>query len=593
MATVLFLNDTQVYPDGQQSIKLTRENPYFSESDTYTLEVTLPSDILENRMLFKNLHRMERSKRVEKMTARLLVDNRLALDGSAIVTQVSEKSVKVQLIQGYPSLKLLMKDNDDFIDQIDMGSGIDPNASRHISLTATFKAQGVRGQHVYLPIYNETTEKIMNKYHYDQDQNDVVYSNMVGQDLAAVQPNLLYVLSMAFAHFGFTLDTGSYNQEPWGSIYIANCKATRELSKALPHWRASDFFTEVANLLCANYVVSEAEKKVTLTPLKGYSGNKRIAIEPVSEYETDIEEEATKQDLLSANIKYAVSSSIYHEWDIIEQEIIRACQPVSYGSYAELEAQDNASPHHNNILECPGGYYAYWERKSETTTPPCRRNKGFARMQVNQFGELVRDAQSDNSIELKICPVAMTDRQHLNDKNTSYYIYTHMPSKGEYEYEATALEDMTAQERIESAYSVDEEKEESSSDLMEIFFFDNTFMHTEYQNSGVSHDYELRLPMAFTDALMLLPATVSGSHKPWSMALGHCSLSKYVGQLHQLSSLFDTKAKHMFKFVSKHIPDPSDVYIIKGKLYGCEKIEANIKENGFDRLMTGYFYEML
>lgn len=589
----LFLNGERVYPDSQLKIKLTKENPYFSESDTYTFDVSLPAEILENRRMMQNLHRMERSKRVEKMTARLLVDNRLLLDGSAIVTQVSESVIKVQLIQGYPSLKLLMKDNDDFIDTMEMGTGIDPNANRHISLTAAFKAQGVKGQHVYLPIYNETTEKIMNKYHYDQDENDVVYSNMVDQDLAAVQPNLLYVLKMAFAHFGFTLAPGSYSQEPWDSIYIASCKATRELSKALPHWRASDFFTEVANLLCAKYVVSEAEKTVTLVPMKGYFGEGRIQLEPVSEYETDIEEEATEQDLLSANIKYSASSSLFHEWDIISQDVVRACQPIVFSSYAELEAQDDASPHHNNILECPGGYYAYWERKNETTTPPCRRNKGIARMQVNQFGELVRDGQSDKSIELKICPVAMTDRQHLNDKKTSYYIYTHMPSMAEYEYEATSLEDMTAQERIESASGVDDEKEESSSDLMEVFFFDNTFMHTEYQNSGIPHDYELRLPMAFTDALMLLPVTVSGSHKPWSMALGHCPLSKCIGQLHQVSSLFDTKAKHTFKFISDSMPDPAKVYVIKGKLYGCERIEANVTADGFDRLMTGYFYEML
>ena len=588
----LYLNGERVYPDSQLKIKLTKENPYFSQSDTYTFDVSLPTDILPNRKVMLNIQRMDRSKRIEKMAARLLVDNKVLLDGSAIVTQVNENAVKVQLIQGYPSLKLLMKDNDDFIDQIEMGSGIDPNANRHISLSATFKAQGVKGQHVYLPIYNETTEKIMNKYHFDQDTNDVVYSNMVGQDLAAVQPNLFYILKMVFAHFGFTLDLGSYNQEPWNSIYIANCKATRKLSKALPHWRASDFFTEVSNLLCAKYVVSEAEKKVTLTPLKGYVAGNSIPINPISEYETEIEEESESTDILSSNIKYSVSSSIFHEWDIVSQEVVRACQPISYSDFTELSVEESLKSHKNNILVCPTGYYAYWERKNEMTTPACRRNKGAKLMNINQFGDLTRNEDSE-SIELKICPVAMTDRQHLNDKNTSYYIYTHMPSMSEYEYEATSVDDMTAQERIESAYSIDTQKEESSSDLMEIFFFDNTFMLTEYHNTGISHEFELRLPMAFTDADMLLPTSVSGKHKKWSMALGHCSQTYYIGQLHQVSSLFDTKAKYAFKFLSDNMPDPTMTYIIKGKLYGCEKIEANINADGFDRLMTGYFYEML
>ena len=52
-------------------------------------------------------------------------------------------------------------------------------------------------------------------------------------------------------------------------------------------------------------------------------------------------------------------------------------------------------------------------------------------------------------------------------------------------------------------------------------------------------------------------------------------------------------AKHTFRFVSDSMPDPSGVFVIRGKQYGCEKIEANVKPDGFDRLMTGYFYEIL
>ena len=63
MATILYLNDTQVYPDGNQSIKLTRENPYFTHSESYTLDVVLPMDILDNRQFFQNIQRIDRTKR--------------------------------------------------------------------------------------------------------------------------------------------------------------------------------------------------------------------------------------------------------------------------------------------------------------------------------------------------------------------------------------------------------------------------------------------------------------------------------------------------------------------------------------------------
>ena len=46
----------RVYFEAQQSFKLTRENPYFTQSDSYTLDVTIPMIIIENhsqRMLVR------------------------------------------------------------------------------------------------------------------------------------------------------------------------------------------------------------------------------------------------------------------------------------------------------------------------------------------------------------------------------------------------------------------------------------------------------------------------------------------------------------------------------------------------------------
>ena len=65
MATVLFLDGIQVYPSSGQNIKLTRENPYFTQSDSYTLDVTIPLDILENMRFFGNINRVEKKKIVE------------------------------------------------------------------------------------------------------------------------------------------------------------------------------------------------------------------------------------------------------------------------------------------------------------------------------------------------------------------------------------------------------------------------------------------------------------------------------------------------------------------------------------------------
>lgn len=83
-----------------------------------------------------------------------------------------------------------------------------------------------------------------------------------------------------------------------------------------------------------------------------------------------------------------------------------------------------------------------------------------------------------------------------------------------------------------------------------------------------------------------------------STAAGRCrsvptNADYYLGQLHVNGFSFNMKAKHVFRFVSDGMPDPRDIFIVRGKRYGCVKIEANVDADGFDKLMTGYFHEML
>ena len=47
MAVKLFLANQEVITDSSQEIRITKENPYFTLSDSYTLDVTIPLSILQ------------------------------------------------------------------------------------------------------------------------------------------------------------------------------------------------------------------------------------------------------------------------------------------------------------------------------------------------------------------------------------------------------------------------------------------------------------------------------------------------------------------------------------------------------------------
>lgn len=117
----IYINDKQVFPAENQSIKLTRENPYFTNSDSYTLDVTLPMSVASNREVFENRNFFIRTKTFSKMKTRLVVNNVVLLDGSAKITHVTEDDVKVQLLGGNSELNFLSEDEGYFIDEMELG----------------------------------------------------------------------------------------------------------------------------------------------------------------------------------------------------------------------------------------------------------------------------------------------------------------------------------------------------------------------------------------------------------------------------------------------------------------------------------------
>lgn len=63
-----------------------------------------------------------------------------------------------------------------------------------------------------------------------------------------------------------------------------------------------------------------------------------------------------------------------------------------------------------------------------------------------------------------------------------------------------------------------------------------------------------------------------------------------IGLFHKTGYKIDNKNSLEIKFKSDKIPDPSDIYIIRGKRFVCEKVEVEIKNDGIEPIMTGTFY---
>ncbi len=122
----LYINDLPAIIKSGTSIKLTRENPFFTSAGDYTLDVVLPlSGCMENLQIFGALQYRAVSLKFlagKKFPFRLVTEL-LTLEGTAIVTNVTQDEVKVQLLAGNSALNFdtLGEDGEKYIDGFDLG----------------------------------------------------------------------------------------------------------------------------------------------------------------------------------------------------------------------------------------------------------------------------------------------------------------------------------------------------------------------------------------------------------------------------------------------------------------------------------------
>ena len=585
MATVLILNDKQLFPDSGQSIKLTRENPYFTQSDSYTLDVSLPMDILENRAFFRNIQRIEASKRTQPMTCRLVVDNRVLLAGSARVTQVTENVVKVQLLGGNSEVNFLSNDNGDYIDEMPLGKVLKDNTK-----TGTDKFYVSSGIRLALsPVNDETYSEWTNHFHFC----------------------LIDIVREVLKCYGFMIDSCDLDTEPWNRVFVATAKQTAEVAHTLPHWKPKQLIDEFCKFFNVVLVTDQVTKKASFVSAHSFfTQARRQVVVPVDEYSSEISEESDAHALAADSLAFDMSGSPCHDYDAIPDDVRDAAPRQTFTSKSEAVAayeQLSAQERLRRIFDCPAGSFAGWQHDY---TDVGQEEPETLFTQIDMFGPLLRESSGET--RLKICPVAIGLQEYTSQfgqgeaASILKYIMTvpslenptgndmgvQITSSGNWfagSRSSQADETATIQELVEGDESVEKAEKE---DRLQVMFVDDVLQTIFTERSGKKAQVK-EYTIGFTD-FNYKPSHVAGeTHRKWSFSLKPTDADYYLGQLHKNGFSYNMKAKLCVKFLAENIPNPKDVFVIRNKQYGCEKIEANITESGCDHLITSYLYEML
>lgn len=578
---------TRVFFDSAQPFRLTRENPYFQQSDSYTLDVTMPMDILDNRQFFGSLNRKDVGKRYTEYSCRLIVGNVLVMDGTAHLTQVTQDTVKVQLSTGVSALKMSAAQEAQYIDELDLGlQSYTANLSQRLDAGETYVNVTPAGWGL---IFHDTdNDELVNICIGSQEQGRFPY-------IFSDCPKLLELARRVAGAIGYSLDL-SVLPEACSHIYVVS-GAQNSMARKLPHWTVKEFFQELQNFF-GSIFISEGGRNLKLVPLSQYSSNAEVMLEPVEEYSVEYSDDDGAEGIINQNVEYSMDNG---DTETVDEELLAAAtSDVTYQTRAAMESAFNTDSEDvktHKLYRYGGHIYVAWKKEGES---------GYVPRCVAPFNALKRFEGADTTT-LKIAPAHIEEDVEFSIKALDalgfiFYLRGHInvpavqnvyPLVKDYDdaAEGDGEDTPTMQGLIEGTESLVEP--EDKPDSMSVVFVNGQAEQIDMFLETAPEPVEAGAVMAYTD-YDYKPMKYSRLNRTrWSFSLQPLeNYDFYMGQLHVLGFECNRKVKHVFKFLADQMPDPTNIFVIRNKRYGCEKIEANVNEEGYDKLMTGYFYEM-
>ena len=613
------INGHKAYPISTSSIKVTYANQYVTDDGEYTYDITFPMNILENRVIFKNVSRLEVKKNVAKYDdCKLFCNSQLIMSGIGTILSVNEKEIKLQIVGGKSRIKFNDRMTKHYIDEIPFGTADKPGYDVDKGWSQMFKEKlkeiyrldedkslflGVEGKWCFVPVRDETNDIISNFVGVDKTKQFIGYNAPYIAN-PAVQPNLMYIFRKVVEYEGYTLKRNDFDCKPWNLLYIASAYKTRELCKALPHWSSYTFIEEFRKLFNATIVFDDILKTCSVINASELTTADSIEVEPMDEYTTDYDEDGSFSTSSTANLEYNLGNSANRDnYEVITKKVFDNFEIVyskelmgANKQFASTTLSWSEKQKRQTIIENFGNFYVYMVDEND--------NKSWKPAGI--WSPLIRDSSSDDFVDLNISPAAQVV-ENINFKSglmeDKYYerrCLLSMPNdketdSKEYDVDDDGYSYTSVQDALDDESALDNSEDEQ--ECMNIFFIlPGRVQSTDGSTTKLSWVGEKsRWPQFLTDYRINEGFRLGIAHFEDSyFSLSLCMKSEFgttsLGTLHAKGIKIDNKNCMEVKFESDDIPDPSKIYIIRNKRFVCEKIEMEVKDDAIEPVYTGYFY---
>ena len=115
----LFINNTLVDLPTDFSVEIQYDNPYFTKSSDFSLDVDIPLTSINNRMIFGHINRLDVAKKDITFPCLMRVNQITVFVGDATIIKINPKIVTLQFLGNNSSLNFFS--DEIFIDTLELG----------------------------------------------------------------------------------------------------------------------------------------------------------------------------------------------------------------------------------------------------------------------------------------------------------------------------------------------------------------------------------------------------------------------------------------------------------------------------------------
>ena len=610
----ILIDDKEAILKKGSSFDYISENRLFTGSDSYTLTMTFPlADCPQNRAIFGNIDRKDVAKDTTVYDC-VLMHGSLYRSGVVTITEVTEKEVKTQFLEGRSAQNFERTFDNTFINEFEWGQ-YPRGLARNFAPGQVWAIRDNFITYTALPWVNSYSGNIQNEARYDGDHGNYTwvyrYGNGQNSMRLSFQPFLIYAVKQILMAMGYTYDFTDWEQSYHRFILICNTLPgaweVYSFARAMPHWSITELLSQIERLLNAEFDIDHKNKVVTFkyTASIIHELYDEVIETVIDEYKVDISSEANDKFLPAKKRqfadcdhnawKYYSSPWVLNTlWDKIRtydtmSSFLNTCNDLKT---VIMEYNDSQEQQENMVLihqihyvRSVDTYFAFRNTKMVTRegvavidgeVQPSGRywvySRSYAPVPINIFGDRsIRGGEDEKVQEIKMVPAWLdeTDAEH------GFMLFLQMNN-----YDETAEDNLGANDssRLVNPLPLAIIAQGEQQGVKE--YYDKIYL--AYWNGQIPQN---EVPMPWVDTIMI---DANWHYKQYPSSL------RFDGRdaINYPTYNADLKKKYTFSFLSDHVPNPRAIFHIDGFRYICEKITATFTEQGLSKKMKGVFYRL-